>query len=519
MKAPVTPTRAASFSRGDGSNNAKPNTSNRLFVTVLISLVCLVFGGLFLNKSSCLFGTSTDIATIHDKKNLKHRSSTGGAAVVADATSGRLFKMQKVREIPTSLHQFQTGSESKNKNKNISWPKGPLWSHPECRHWGVVTTIFDPSQAVKKFVQDTQAHEGWCLVVSGDHKGPLAYDTTSSPTQPEIKNVVFLAAEHQRELAQHIPFVGLMPWNHFARKNVAYLYAIANNAETIFDFDDDNELITDWIFRLVDLHHPSGGAATTAAIAVNASLPVVDETCQAINPYPIYKPNTQELIWPRGYPLENINRKECTVETTSPIQMAVDQVGVYQMMANGDPDVDAIYRQTRTIPVFFEPVNEERTPILLAPHKQFFPFNAQATLWKRQAFWGLLLPITVHGRVSDIWRSYVVQTIFRFLNCHAAYLGPHVRQDRNAHTYLADFDAEKPLYDRAGALIHFLLDWKPTRFGGNQMTATSLLEDLLIDLVEHDILQLEDLTNTQEWLHTLHALGYSMPSLSGPTAI
>ena len=30
---------------------------------------------------------------------------------------------------------------------------------------------------------------------------------------------------------------------------------------------------------------------------------------------------------------------------------------------------------------------------------------------KKEAFWGLLLPVTVHGRVSDIWRAYLTQKL------------------------------------------------------------------------------------------------------------
>ena len=31
-----------------------------------------------------------------------------------------------------------------------------------------------------------------------------------------------------------------MPWKSFGRKNIGYLYAIANGASAIWDFDDDN---------------------------------------------------------------------------------------------------------------------------------------------------------------------------------------------------------------------------------------------------------------------------------------
>ena len=92
-------------------------------------------------------------------------------------------------------------------------------------------------------------------------------------------------------------------------------------------------------------------------------------------------------------------------------------------------------------------------PGLVVPEGTFVPYNAQATLHSKevpkctehrghliddctevsihpssrqrtfsifafnQAFFGLLLPITVHGRVSDIWRSYFSQVSFFLFRC------------------------------------------------------------------------------------------------------
>ena len=44
-----------------------------------------------------------------------------------------------------------------------------------------------------------------------------------------------------------------IPWNHFGRKNVGYIYAILHGARMIWDFDDDNGLIDHMI--PVDLSH------------------------------------------------------------------------------------------------------------------------------------------------------------------------------------------------------------------------------------------------------------------------
>ena len=44
----------------------------------------------------------------------------------------------------------------------------------------------------------------------------------------------------------NLTFTKQLPWHSFGRKNVGYIYAISQNAEVIFDFDDDN-LIKFWL--------------------------------------------------------------------------------------------------------------------------------------------------------------------------------------------------------------------------------------------------------------------------------
>ncbi len=54
------------------------------------------------------------------------------------------------------------------------------------------------------------------------------------------KNVIFLSDKDQEKI--QMAFVEKMPWGSFGRKNIGYLYAIANGAKYIWDFDDDNQL-------------------------------------------------------------------------------------------------------------------------------------------------------------------------------------------------------------------------------------------------------------------------------------
>ena len=70
----------------------------------------------------------------------------------------------------------------------------------------------------------------------------MLYET--GPAKSE--KIQYLSAKLQEQMASESTpageFVASLPWNHFARKNVGYLYAIAHGARLIFDFDDDNEL-------------------------------------------------------------------------------------------------------------------------------------------------------------------------------------------------------------------------------------------------------------------------------------
>lgn len=104
-------------------------------------------------------------------------------------------------------------------------------------------------------------------------------------------------------------------------------------------------------------------------------------------------------IWPRGFPLELVKHKHVSALGFGEFSGA--SVGVVQSLADQDPDVDAVYRLTMDLPVHFS--NASSTLVLA--NGVFSPFNAQATLHIGTAFWGLYLPVSVHGRASDSGRA------------------------------------------------------------------------------------------------------------------
>ena len=94
---------------------------------------------------------------------------------------------------------------------------------------------------------------------------------------------------------------------------------------------------------------------------------------------------------------------------TSSLEL-IHNSAIVQFIQNVNPDLDAIYRITHTIPQTFD---ETKNHCLILSKGSFAPFNAQSTLFKYEAFWGMLLSMTVHGRVSYFIQSQIMHVILR----------------------------------------------------------------------------------------------------------
>lgn len=70
---------------------------------------------------------------------------------------------------------------------------------------------------------------------------------------------------------------------------------------------------------------------------------------------------------------------------------------------------------------------------------------SKATLHFQIAFWGMLLPVTVHERVSDIWRSYFTQALLPSAGAVAAFGPAWVKQVREVVQGVLIFKGENGL--------------------------------------------------------------------------
>ena len=349
-----------------------------------------------------------------------------------------------------------------------------------CTIWGVVTTIFEPTEAVLLFAKRVA---NACVVVVGDRK------TDGSSWQHIPENIFYVGPLEQQALCFKI--LEHVPWNHFGRKNIGYMYAIAAGADRIFDFDDDNVLKAGMEHFLHD---------TFAKCSVPQSAHLF------YNPYPEMQDefDNKGVAWPRGFPLEFIrdSSTHSQLRVSAPVQQSV---AVVQSLADHDPDVDAIFRLTRPLPMYFssQPVASVTIPV-----GTYTPWNARATLFMRSSFFGLVLPVTVPGRVSDIWRSYITTRLLQEAGMQVVFISPIVNQHRNPHSYMVDFEEELDLYVKVIKLISVL-----------ETSSISLefrMEDVYLlflkALVAADIVRQTDYELAQAWVLDLQTVGYSWPA-------
>jgi hypothetical protein len=181
----------------------------------------------------------------------------------------------------------------------------------------------------------------------------------------------------------------------------------------------------------------------------------------------------------------------------------ITNVVLYQALADGEPDVDALYRLT----VEEESnIKFEELPPVLFPKNAYSPFNSQATTWHHSIFPLMYLPITCSFRMTDIWRSFIAQRILRDSDLNLVFLGAEVFQARNPHNLLRDFEDEVEGYLNNEKLRVILENTK--LLGGTDnydIDLTSIYENL----VSAGLLMEIELDSLRNWLEDLRNTGWS----------
>lgn len=328
----------------------------------------------------------------------------------------------------------------------------------------VITTIQEPTAAVRSLAAALN-HEPGSLLVVGDRKGPARF---------EQEGCQFLSLQQQLELPYEL--ARLLPEGHYARKNLGYLEAIRQGASCIYETDDDNAPLPSWQPRQQQVE----AISTEQQGWVNA-----------------YAWFSDELIWPRGLPLDAIKQagRNNADEAAQPQSCVAP---IQQGLANLSPDVDAVWRLVLDRPFSFKPGQS-----LLLPPGAWCPFNSQSTWWWPIAYPLLYLPSHCSFRMTDIWRSFIAQRCLWELDHGLVFHGPEVIQERNEHDLMQDFEAEIPGYQHnrklASVLENLDLNEGAKETGNNIRLCYKAL-------IEQNLFPAEELVLLDAWISDLRVI-------------
>ena len=316
----------------------------------------------------------------------------------------------------------------------------------------VITSIFKPTEAIEAFSELKDYH----LIVVGDKKTPAGW---------QYENTTFLNVDAQIALSSSL--ASAIPFNHYGRKMIGYVYAMQQGADIIIDTDDDNIPYDGWNFPSFEGNY----------LTSKNDLGWVN----------IYHHFSDQPIWPRGLPLRNINDKRDKLQWQS--EKTKNKIGIWQGLADEDPDVDAIYRLTSDTPCIFK----KKEPVVLEKGTAC-PFNSQNTAIQKDLFPLLFLPSYVTFRFTDILRGIIAQPVLWQHNYRLGFTEATVVQKRNPHDYFKDFESEVPMYLHAEKSLDAVIKAvSNTSVAGNLYNAYEAL--LKINVVEQ-----RELNVLNEWL-------------------
>ena len=325
----------------------------------------------------------------------------------------------------------------------------------------VITTINGITPGIREFGKRAD----WQVILVGDHRTPQI-DVSPYPS------MAYLSLRDQElegfGLTPHLPL------NHYSRKNFGYLLAMRARAECIADTDDDNIPYTNW---------------PRWDLRANAIDTVVGP--KFVNVYSLF---TNRHIWPRGFPLRLVaGSSDIRIEPrTQP------RIVIWQGLADGDPDVDAVYRLIIGRNIHFR----DRAVVAMG-NGVYAPVNSQNTIWLSEAYPFLYLPVSVSMRFTDILRGYIAQRGLHAMGARVGFTPASVKQSRNPHDIMQDFRDEIPCYLQAEEVVELLddLDLK----GDPAADLRSMYRELSLAGVVAE----SEAVPLNAWLEDVHAAGWT----------
>ena len=320
----------------------------------------------------------------------------------------------------------------------------------------IITTINKPTETIIKHINNNKDYD---VIIVGDNKTPDDYFNL---------NCIYLNIPTQNKLFPVLS--NLIPYNHYCRKNIGYLYAIKKGYKIIYETDDDN-IPYDNFDNILQFNN----------------LDMIEEKNNRwINIFKYFTNNSH--IWPRGYPLSLLKTDPNYV-----IQKTDFSPSIINGLVENDPDVDALFR---IICNHQYSIEWEKNKSILISNKNMCVFNTQNTFWLNpDLFVSMIIPSSVSFRYCDILKGIICNIILNKTNNYMMYSSPNVIQLRNEHDLISDFKSEYEMYIHNEKILNYIDN--NTINGDN---VTNLLKTIYNNLLENGVIKQLDIQILDEWL-------------------
>ena len=318
----------------------------------------------------------------------------------------------------------------------------------------IITTINKPTETILKHITNTE----YDVIIVGDNKTPDDYKNL---------NCIFLDIPSQKKLFPELS--ELLPYNHYCRKNLGYLYAIKKGYKIIYETDDDNIPYDNF----------------DNILQYNNIQMITEQNNVWINIFKYFTNNA--YIWPRGFPLSIIkNNPNYLIQDTDKIPSIING------LVENDPDVDALFR---IICNHQDSIHWDKNKSVLIDNKNVCVFNTQNTFWlNSELFISLLIPCSVSFRYCDILRGIINNIILKKTNNYMMYSSPNVIQNRNEHNLTSDFKSEYEMYIHNETILNFIENDL-----GNITSVKELLFLIYNNLLVNNIITQKDIDILNKW--------------------
>jgi hypothetical protein len=318
----------------------------------------------------------------------------------------------------------------------------------------IITTINKPTETILKHIQNTE----YDVIIVGDNKTPDDYKNL---------NCIYIDIPSQKKLFSEL--CELLPYNHYCRKNLGYLYAIKKGYKVIYETDDDNIPYDNF----------------DNILQYNNIQMITEQNNVWINIFKYFTNNA--YIWPRGFPLSLLkNNPNYLIQSTDKIPSIING------LVENDPDVDALFR---IICNHQSSIQWDRNKCVLINNTNVCVFNTQNTFWLNpELFISLLIPCSVSFRYCDILRGIINNIILKKTNNYMMYSSPNVIQNRNEHNLISDFKSEYEMYIHNEKILNFI-----ENDIGNITSVKEMLFLIYNNLLVNNVITQKDIDILNKW--------------------